>query len=95
MIIARYDVVLDQTDHKLVYNHLRNYTKLQFYICAFFGYLVSVTGSLMLDTGTGRSELPELMENREGWKTIINTVPEHARQSSSKSSIARRIHLVF
>ena len=28
MIIARYDVILDQSEHAHLYNHLRNYTKM-------------------------------------------------------------------
>ena len=42
--------------------------------------------TLAADTGAGSSELPELMENREQWKTIVNSQPKHARQSREKCS---------
>ena len=32
---------------------------------------------LEADTGDGSSELPELIENREEWKTIVNSAQAH------------------
>ena len=33
MIIARYDVILDQSERARLYNHLSNYTKIKYGMC--------------------------------------------------------------